>query len=102
MTKKVNDGLHSLEDTPTTTHNFVNEQVVLPQEKQKSESSSTIKLSYSATEKNAERKHALVEMKGLEKKQLEEEQLLREKENLQLLEKQRHARAIATAREDQS
>lgn len=76
------------EDTHTTSHSFVSEQVILPQEsKQRNESS--IK---SATERNAEHKRALVEMKRLEKQQLEEERLLREKENLELqeqLEKQR-------------
>lgn len=82
---KKSDGLYELQDGPTTSHSFVNEQVILSH---KTESPTVATPSCST----AERKRALVEMKRLEKEQLEEEKLLKEKENLQLqelLEKQR-------------
>ena len=62
----------------TDAHSFVSQLDV--------ENSIASKSSHSAIEKNAEHKRALVEMKRLEKKQLEEQRLLKEKENLQLQE----------------
>ena len=62
----------------TDAHSFVSQLDV--------ENSIGSRSSHSAIEKNAEHKHALVEMKRLEKKQLEEQRLLKEKENLQLQE----------------
>ena len=79
MTEKVND-LYSLEDT--TTHSFVSELAVLPQGSKQSDESS--KSSYSSSENNAEHKCALLETKRLEKQELEEERVFREKENVQL------------------
>ena len=84
-----NESTKATANTTATTvtanaHSFVSQQDI--------ESSIASRSSHSAIEKNAEHKRALVEMKRLEKKQLEEQRLRKENENMQLqefLEKQK-------------